>query len=166
MEREMEPLEKLGFGEGSIYRWRWADEKRDADRGSYGSYHCCSMWAVVRNGLLVDTFWHGQGDNKVLDPEQVVLTFVAHPDDLVETKSYDIPYYRPDDIVDMRHSNNSSGPIYRRKDAKRDAATMLEYVERKAEDARYQMESAARTIQDMNEKAEKIRRGELVDVWL
>lgn len=151
--------------EGDIYRWRWADEARDRDCGPYGSYHCCSQWAVVRDGRLIDTFWHGN-DNKVLDPASVNLTFVAHSDDLVEIRSYDIPYYRREDIVDMRHSNNSSGPIYLRKGTKRDANTMMEHVEQKTKDAQYALRSAAETINRMNEIAEKIRRDELNDVYL
>ena len=139
-------IEKAELREGAIYRWRWADEKRDSDRGSWGSYHCCSCWAVVSGGHLVDTFWHG-GDNKNLDPDDVVLTYVAHPDELVEIKSYDLPYYRRDDIVDMRHANNSSGPIYRRIDATRDAETMMENAEEKMRVARETMEAAQRDIQ-------------------
>ena len=87
--------------EGDIYRWRWADQAKDADCGPYRSYHCCSKLAVVRNGKLVDTFWYGS-DNKILDPAEVDLTLLGNVANLIEIRSYDIPYYRHADIVDMR----------------------------------------------------------------
>jgi len=110
--------------EGDIYRWRWADPERDADCGPFRSYHCLSQLAVVRSGKLTDTYWPGTG-NHVLDPAKVTLTFIGNIADLVEIRAYDIPYYRREDIVDMRHANNSYGPIYLRKGAQKDADTML-----------------------------------------
>lgn len=109
--------------EGNIYHWRWADPAKDSDCGPYRSYHCYSQMAVVTNGQLVDTYWHCSGGDSVLDPEAVTLTLLGNVNELVEIQRHDLPYYRHEDIVDMRHSNNLRGPIYRRREAKRDAAT-------------------------------------------
>lgn len=158
-------LDEKALAEGNIYRWRWADTVKDADCAPYRSYHCLSQMAVVRNGRLTDTFWHGS-DNRVLDPADVILTLLGNIDDLVEIRSYDIPYYRPDDIVDMRHSNNSSGPIYRRKDAEKDAATMLEVIEHRLEQVKRDIEYGRRQIEQLTKDAEAVRAGKLGEVYL
>lgn len=151
--------------EGDIYRWQWNRPDKDIDFGNYGSYHCCSQLAVFRNGRLTDTFWYG-GDNKVLDPAKVKLTFLGNTADLDEIRSYDVAYYRREDIVDMRHSNNSSGPIYRRKGAQRDAATMLELIEHRLECSHREIEFAQRRIEQLTKDAEKVRAGKLNEVYL
>lgn len=151
--------------EGDIYHWRWNRPDEDIDYGSYGSYHCCSQMAVVRNGRLMDTYWHGF-DNKVLDPAKVTLAFLGNTADLVEIRPCEVAYYRREDIVDMRHSNNSHGPIYRRKRAERDAATMLELVEHRLECSRREIDFAQRRIEQLTKDAEKIRAGKLQEVYL
>lgn len=151
--------------EGDIYRWRWADPKLDADSGPYRSYHCCSQLAVVRSGRLMDTFWFGS-DNKVLDPSAVTLEFLGNTADLVGIRPCDVAYYRSDDIVDMRHSNNSHGPIYRRKDAERDQATMLELIERRLQECHHDIQFAEQRIRQLSSDAEKVRSGRLKEVYL
>ena len=151
--------------EGDIYRWRWVDPAKDNDCGPYRSYHCCSQIAVFRNGRLTDTFWYGS-DNKVLDPAEVSLTLLGNVTELDEIRPYDIAYYRRDDIVDMRHSNNSHGPIYRRKGAQRDAATMLALIEHRIESSRREVEFANNRIVQLTRDAEKVRAGKLNEVYL
>jgi hypothetical protein len=48
--------------EGDIYRWSYRDP--NTDNRSYGSYHCCSLIAVVKNGRLRDTYWADAGDGR------------------------------------------------------------------------------------------------------
>jgi len=151
--------------EGDIYRWRWSDPALDSKCGPFEAYHCCSQMAVVRNGRLMDTFWHGF-DNKVLDPSKVILTLLGNTAELVEIRPCDIAYYRREDIVDMRHSNNSHGPIYRRKDAERDADTMLELIEHRIEQSRREIEFANRCIDQLTRDAENVRSGKLSEVYL
>lgn len=152
--------------EGDIYRWRWADKEKDADCGPYRSYHCCSQMAVVRNGKLVDTFWHGFSDNKVLDTNKVTLTLLGNTADLIEIRPCDVAYYRREDIVDMRHSNNSHGPIYLRKGAKKDAETMLELVRHRRECAEREIEFSKRRIEQCDKDEARIAAGKLDEVYL
>ena len=151
--------------EGNIYRWRWADAERDAQCGPFQSYHCCSQLAVVTNGKLMDTYWHGS-DNKVLDPASVSLTLLGNKADLIEIRTWEIPYYRREDIIDMRHSNNSSGPIYLRKGAARDAETMLELIEHRLVQTRRDIESSKRRIELLTAQAAQVREGKLNEVYL
>lgn len=151
--------------EGNIYFWRWADAERDAQCGPYQSYHCCSQLAVVTNGKLMDTYWHGS-DNKVLDPASVSLTLLGNKDDLVEIREWDIHYYRREDIIDMRHPNNSSGPIYLRKGAERDAETMLEVIEHRLEQIRRDIEFGRHRIELLTAQAAQVRAGNFSEVYL
>lgn len=160
-----ETLEKTEFREGDIYRWRWADPAKDADCAPYRSYHCYSQLAVVRNGCAVDTFWHG-GDNKALDPCEVELTLLGNVADLVEIRSYDVVYYRREDIVDMRHSNNSHGPIYRRKGAERDAETMLELIDYRIDTSKREIEYAKQRIEMLEKDRARVMAGDLKTVHL
>lgn len=151
--------------EGDIYRWRWADPAKDADCGPYRSYHCYSKMAVVRDGRIVDTFWFGP-DNKALDPETVTLTLLGNVNDLREIRPCDVAYYRREDIVDMRHSNNSHGPIYLRKDAERDAKTMMEIIEHRIESSEREIKFATDRIERLRKDAELVRQGRIGEVYL
>ena len=136
MDAAMSPLR-----EGDIYRWNWIDWER--------STHCCSPFAVVRNGRLLDMFWmfdpkdqmHSQ-DTRTLDPGGVSLKFLANIQDIEPVSSYDFHDYRREDIVDLRHSNNSNAAnIYRRKGSKPDLATIRANIVERITDAEREIES-------------------------
>lgn len=152
--------------EGDIYRWRWADEKLDADCGPFRSYHCKSQIAVFENGHLSDTYWSTGGSDSWLNPETVKLEFWANVNDLIEVSKYEIVHYRREDIVDLRHANNSRGPVYLKKGAARDAATMLNVIEEKLDAARREIDWANHRIEKLTQDAEKVRSGKLSEVFL
>ena len=152
--------------EGNIYRWQWKDDARDSDRGPYRSYHCKSQIAVVKNGRLLDTFWSGYEESSLLRREDVILTFWANVDDLAVIHHYQTPYYRPQDIVDLRHSNNSNGPVYLRKGAERDADTMLKVVSERIEESNREIVWHQRQLEEFAKFQELIRAGKLDEVWL
>jgi len=152
--------------EGDIYRWRWADSKRDGYSGPFGSYHCKSQIAIVQDGRLHDTYWFGGGSERWLDPEKITLTFWANTSDLTEISKHSAIYYRREDVVDLRHPNNSHGPVYLRKGAERDAATMLSVIENRLDEARRDIELAQHRIEQLTREAEKVRAGKLSEVYL
>lgn len=152
--------------EGDIYRWRWADPKLDANNHGSGSYHCKSRIAVVEGGRLHDTYWSSGGSDRWLDPEKVTLTFWANTADLAEISSYNVVYYRREDVVDLRHANNSRGPVYLRNGAKRNANTMLEVIVDRLEKAHRDLEWAKRHIEQLMLDSEKVRAGKLDEVYL
>ena len=145
--------------EGDIYRWRWNDEERR-------SYHCKSQIAIVKGGKLLDTYWFGYDESNLLRPEAVTLTFWANVDDLLVIHSGMTSYYRPEDVVDLRHANNSSGPVYIRKGAKRDAATMLEVVSGRIKDSEREIVWHQRQLEEFAKFQGLIRAGKLDEVWL
>ncbi|WP_299830621.1 hypothetical protein [uncultured Roseobacter sp.] len=151
--------------DGDIYKWRWKDDQRDADCGLFGSYHCKSQLAICEGGRLFDTFWDlSPTDNSFLRQSDVVLTLLGNKNELTELK--DNPeYYRPEDLVCMKHSNSSGAPTYLKPGAVRDAATMLNLAQEKQDDAQRAIESAKRDLLRLQEAMEKIRTGDL-DVYL
>ena len=96
----------------------------------------------------------------------MILTFWANTADLTAINKHETVYYRRDDIVDLRHTNNSFGPVYLRKGAKRDTETMMQVIEDRIGEARRQIESAQRDIERMEGEAEKVRAGQLDAVYL
>lgn len=152
--------------EGDIYRWRWADSTRDTDCGPFRSYHCRSQVAIFEDGHLHDTYWSSGGGDRWLDPAKVDLTLWANKADLTEISKHEVVYYRREDVVDLRHPNNSFGPVYVRTGARRDAATMLELIEDRLDQARREIEWAQRRIKELTQDAEKVRAGQLYEVYL
>jgi hypothetical protein len=144
--------------EGDIYRWNWL--------GTRDTW-CCSPFAVVRNGRLLDMFWmfdpkdemHSQY-TKTLDPKDVKLTFLANVADIEPVSSYDFHNYRREDIVDLRHSNNSGAAnIYRRKGSKPDPATIrvnlvarIAAAEREIESQKWRIECEQRLLAEHDAK--------------
>jgi hypothetical protein len=150
--------------DGDIYLWRWADPARD-NAGMWGDYHCYSRIALVRNGQLFDTYW--SSDQKKLDPNQVVLTYLGNPTtDLNVIPHYQAVYYRPEDVVDTRHSNNSSAPVYIRAGAVRDATTMHLEVVRRIEDEKSTIRCAQAALTRLEADLELILSGKLEEVRL
>lgn len=143
--------------DGDIYRWHWKDMNR--------SSHCCSHLAVVVNGSLLDTFW-SVGKNRRLEPDDVEVQFLGNSNDMTEIPAYKIPYYRREDVIDMRHLNNSSAPIYLKADAERSADAMRSFVNEAIEQAEREKNSAIRQIERMRRHLAHIEAGNLDKVHL
>jgi hypothetical protein len=166
MERQMsEILDRPTLTDGQIYRWRWADEKRDADCAPYRSYHCKSQIAVVKNGRLVDTFWFGGGDNSTLNPFEVVLTPFAD-EAWPKISEYQVRYYGREDVADTRHSNNSHAPIYLRPGAVRSADRIAEEIEWLERTALQEIRSAENSLEWIRGEKAKLESGDLEGVSL
>ena len=152
--------------DGQIYRWRWADAARHQDGlHPWGTYHCRSQIAVVKDGCLVDTYWFGGGSENVIDPSKVELTFFA--DELwPQISEWQVPYYDAADVRDTRHPNNSRAPIYLRIGAQRSAARILEEIEYRESKARSEIRSAERQIERMMEARGLLDAGKIDEVML
>jgi hypothetical protein len=155
----------MALVDGQIYRWRWADEAKDADRGPYRSYHCKSCIAIVRNGLLIDTYWYAPGAENAIDPSKVVLTLWAD-ESWPKISQYQAPYYKADDVADTRHANNSSAPIYLRPGAERDAETTLAMIAHREETARSQIRTAEWALENYAAARKLVAEGKINEVML
>lgn len=160
----MNAAEKTDLREGDIFRWRWADPARDQP-GDWGPYHCYSRIARVRNGRLFDTYWQASGETEI-DPAKVTLEFVANAADLIDLRSGDIPYYRREDVVDLRHANSMRDNVFLRKGAKRDADAMMARLEELREQSNREIRFANERLEQLLRDEMRIAAGETEGIWL
>jgi hypothetical protein len=147
--------------EGDIYNWRWADSEKHADSANFRNYHCKSCIAEFDGKALTDTFWGSRTDGSWLNPEDVDLTLLGNKNDM--TVLTDRPeFYRPEDLVSMKHSNNSGAPIYLKAEAKRNAEVMRDLLRRKQEEKRYAIRSATQDLERLAVAERDIENG-LID---
>lgn len=149
--------------DGDIFHWTFKGE--NVQHGPFGSYHCCSQIAVFENGVLRDTYWSAGGSCRTVDPAKVNLTYRGNKRKMTEIRESVIQFYRPEDVVDMRHSNNSRAPIYIKPGAERDAETMRENIRWKIERCKSEINSANRRIEMLHEDLAKIEAGDLNKVY-
>ena len=146
--------------DGDIYFWKW---KNDIYR--FMPYHCLSCKAIARDGQLVDTFWH-DSDNRVLSMDEIDAEFMGNEHDMSQISKREIDYYRREDVVDMRHANNSSAPIYVKVGAQRDPAVILEHLRYQVEKTESAIRSAQHDIKLLNGQIEAVNAGRLADVYM
>ena len=139
---------------GDIYFWSW----KDSDK----SYHCKSRKAIVKDGVLLDTYWWPPDYTVTLDG--VDLTYKGNIYLLDEIRHYDIEYYRPEDVVDMRHPNSSTAKVFVRAGAKRDALVMKEVARLQIERSQSEIRMATARIKWINEAIAAIDDGQLDSV--
>jgi len=152
--------------DGQIYRWRWIDDARHQDgQHPWGTYHCRSQIAVVKNGRLVDTYWFDGGTDSVLDPSKVKLTFFAD-ERWPQISEWQVPYYDSADVRDTRHPNNSRAPIYLRIGAQRSAARILEEIEYRESKAHSAIRSAKSSLELLAEARALLDIGKIDEVML
>lgn len=143
--------------DGQIYRWRWAD--------TYRSYHCKSQIAVVKNGLLIDTYWFGATSDNAIDPSEVELTFYA--EESWPTISPDSArYYDPEDVRSMAHPNNSRATVYLRPGATKSLDAIYREITRQVEEAQGEIRGATWKLERMAIARQRAIDGELDKVML
>lgn len=143
--------------EGQIYRWRWIDQGR--------SYHCKSTIAVVKNGLLIDTYWHGETSDHAIAPAEVELTFYADkswPTILPESARY----YDPEDVRSMAHANTSRATVYLRPGASKNVNAIYREINRQVDEANSEIRGALWKIERMAIARQRVVDGELDKVML
>lgn len=146
--------------EGDVFRWSYSDPNIQ-DR-PWGSYHCCSRIAVVRGGMLRDTYWIG-GDNRSFgldDLPRLELKRLGNLSELEPHMEYDADYYDDADIVDLNHANSTRGNFYIRKGAVRSSAKMLATARSRLEQALSDERTAARRAAELRAIVSGIETGE------
>lgn len=147
--------------EGDYFRWRWT-EKELACRGP-NPYWCASGIAIVRKGVLRDTYWSAGSTaskwwRREHADEQLVLEFVANVDDLVvvaeharvRDRDWARTVYRAEDLVDLSHSNG--GTIYIRKGAKHCLGVERAALVRDRQEAQRRVEALDTRIEIMDKR--------------
>lgn len=161
--------ETITLREGDVYLWGYLEP---GDDRAYGRYHCCSCFAVVKNGRLRDTYWAIQNsfgsDGRsfgVDDLPKLELRRLGNLSDLERKQEYEEDYYDDADIVDLNHANSSRGNFYLRKGAKRSPAKMLRSARRMLEKAESDARMAADRAERLRSAIAEIKAGK-TDVYL
>ncbi len=154
----------MNYKKDDIVFWSYSEAKLFSLKG-YSPYHCRSQIAVFNGERFVDTFWYG-GENFSFGPEEIgsniVVEYVGNFADLDKQNSrleYLRQYYDSKDIVNLNHSNNTSGNLYLRKGAKRCLETMKKFLsgkiqsrERELEYLKQSLESDKKALQDLTQE--------------
>ena len=146
--------------EGDIFFWQW----KNLD-GRFAPSHCRSHKAVVKNGVLRDTFWSSNGEG-ALCLEDVETEYQGNIHEMTEIPEHKIAYYRVEDIVDMRHSNHGRAPIYLKAGATLNAKVMRAHAQYQIERSEGEIQMAENRIERLNEAVAKIDAGNLDKVYL
>lgn len=149
-----------GMRDGDIYFWSWSVPESH----SFG-YHCWARKAIVKNGVLRDTYWHGSGE-KELNLDIVNIEYQGNIHEMTEISKHEVDYYRPEDVVDMRHANSGRASIYVKPGASRDAKIMRKHIDYRIERAKGEIRSAESLIERLMEARAEIDVGNLDKVYL
>ena len=153
----------MKLNDGDIFTWVYSDVEVDPAK-QYGEYHCKSQIAIAKDGVLYDTFW---GDfNRPIPIDKIVLKFQGNPKYLTVIKSYDIPYYDPADIVDMRHSNSSSQPIYLKHGATKSPSHIKTRLDDMMRSTTRDLETAMRRIKSIGDMQTALDDGKYDEIYL
>lgn len=111
------------------------------------SYWCKSQICVWDGHFFRDLFWDmGNGSQSyVLQPENVLLSFMGNLNDYEECNEYQVKYYDDSDILNRSHSNHSKNwgnCFFIKKGAKRSRKKIEEHLMYKLEEADYKIKSA------------------------
>ena len=156
--------------DGDVFQWAYKDSLGDYTQ----KYWCKSRIGVVRAGRMHDTYWlhladdgrwHGSSDGHRWEPseaaERLELDFRGNLSDFDRIDDYRVRFYAPADILDMRHANDTRGPIFLRKDARRDSATILAEIARRTEKEESAICSAHWGLERLAEMRAKVEAGDL-----
>jgi len=149
--------------DGQIYRWHWKD--MSGWRAGSDPYWCRSQIAIVKNGRLIDTYWHGGGLDHSVDPAKVDLTFMGD-EKWPQVSEGGALRYDQADICDTRHANNSRGPIYVRPGAPLNKAAMLAVLDQREENARSDIRVATWRLEEIAKQRASLEDGKLDEVRL
>jgi hypothetical protein len=147
--------------DGQIYRWSW----KDTSGWPAGSdpYWCNSRIAIVKSGVLYDTYWHSPSSNHRIDPARVELTLIGD-ETWPQLRDGEELRYDPADLCNTRHANNSRGTIYVRPGAQLNKAAMLAVLDDREAVARSDIRTAEWRLEEIARKRALIEAGNLAEV--
>ena len=124
--------------QGDVFHWSYND--KELERRSHGNnggttYWCVSQIGIVdEQGLLVDTYWHGNDNRRFTskDAEQFLeLTFKGNLSNYRKAQPYERACYSDKDCLDLSRANNRlSDNFYVRKDAVHDLEKKRKIIQR------------------------------------
>jgi hypothetical protein len=143
--------------DGQIYRWTHRDPSR--------SYWCKSRIAVVKSGRLLDTYWHDLHSEDPIRAEEVDLTLLCDQS-WPTIRDWEIEYYDACDVVDTRHSNNSSAPVYLRPGAQKSPTAILVAIEAREREANSEIRMAEDRLKRLAKARALLTAGNIQEISL
>lgn len=155
--------------DGDIVHWEYIHPPRTSP------YWTKTQTAIRLSGHLYDTFWMHHRSSRLagggfgpkpdqlgrLDPRGICTKKIANLDELEEIHPCEAPLYRSEDIVDLRHSNNSEAPVYRRIGTSRNEEVVRDLIARKKRDAIADIEAAGRRLQRLQHAERRLDAGQI-----
>ena len=161
----------MKLNEGDIFHWQW---KLGREKGFGDAYWCRTQRAMVIDGVLCDLLWvpHGgkyrggaygprQPDQGRINPDDVDLTFIANLADLVEIWPEQAKFYDADEVVDLRHSNNSNAPVMVRASATRSRDATVKTLETEIAQLAFEVAMTTDRLERKRDMLAKIVAGEV-----
>jgi hypothetical protein len=136
------------FRDGDVYKWGHNDryyaeqERLPPTHRTAEPYWCMSRFAVVRGGVLCDTFWSHKPKDITYKLGMIDLVRLGNLADY-ECLTSAHQYFEPEDILDLRHSNG--GTVWVRRGAKQSRRIELERAQERVQAAESEL-AAARTL--------------------
>ena len=131
---------------------------------------------LIIDNKLYDTFWVRHRSNLMygktisididdnctrLNPSNINYSLLGNIYEMNEIFEDDKKYFDDNDILDLRHSNNSNAPIYVKKDAKRSKKKMLEILKYKISSKNSEIHSLSNQIKDLLKVLDEVDHGNL-----
>ena len=140
-----------------IYLWSY---KELPDKDSYTtSYWCKSQIARGKGGVLYDTYW--EDFRSPLNLEKVNVIYKGNTDEMESIDPSSTVFYNPDEVVSLRHANNSRQKVYIKQDAKRSPSHTRHYLEYASKKYEYDISWAKRMLEEIEQGLKDVESGDL-----
>lgn len=150
--------------DGDIFFWSWKDEQKHKQPMVYWAK---SRFAVAKDGMVQDTFWNNSHDGFSMSHDrafkELELNYLGNFADLEKKPEYMSNYYDEKDVVNLNHSNSTSGNFYVRKGAQRSKERMKQYLEYHIEKEEGTIRFALSSIKTMKKSLLEIEEGKSLD---
>lgn len=147
-------MSETKFRDGDIFFWQYKNPPKEY------AYWCKSQKAIVRNGLLIDTYWSDNSSERAIDPDRCILEYKGNETELVKIQHHDVWCYEPEDIIDMRHANSPRDFVYVKPTAKRSVKRMIEQLVYERERAECDIRMSQHKIERINAALERVTSGD------
>ena len=160
--------------ENDVYKFRYNAEYREKLFEPYHAFE--GQFIVLKNRnnelVLVDTFWGLEFDqyNDVFTLEEAQkkgeLRFICNLDEVEKIREYKLDYYDDKDTFILTEQSGCRKYYYKKKDAEKSAEKMENVIKEKIEDKKERIKWAKNDIERLEEKLEKVKNGEIDDVYI
>lgn len=172
-EAERSPM--VDVREGDVFRFSYSEAER---KRRFEPSHCFDGQLVAFKraaGIrLVDTYWlHGlqdRHDSTCFTPDEAerfgTLTYVCNLNEVYNASESETNYFDDADVFNLSYQHQCYKNFVIRIGAARSPEKMMLVIEQRIADATREISSAVRSIQRLNEFAEKVKSGNLTEVYL